>query len=49
MTRTLAIDTGGTFTDVVRDVGAVLKVASTPDDPSRVIARLAVAVTAGYL
>ncbi len=44
MTRTLAIDTGGTFTDAVRDDGAVLKVASTPDDPSRVIARLAVAL-----
>lgn len=38
MTRTLAIDTGGTFTDAVRDDGAVLKVASAPHDPARAIA-----------
>ena len=37
---TIAIDTGGTFTDCVYRVGArleVLKLPSTPDDPSRAI------------
>src|SRR5436305_461822 len=28
------VDTGGTFTDVVFDDGSVVKVPSTPDDPS---------------
>src|SRR5437660_11220985 len=39
-TRTIAIDTGGTFTDCVwAEAGALktLKVFSTPDDPSRAI------------
>jgi N-methylhydantoinase A/oxoprolinase/acetone carboxylase beta subunit len=30
-------DTGGTFTDLVTDDGAVVKVLSTPDDPSRAV------------
>jgi len=30
-------DTGGTFTDVVADDGRVVKVLSTPDDPSRAV------------
>jgi N-methylhydantoinase A/oxoprolinase/acetone carboxylase beta subunit len=30
-------DTGGTFTDLVADDGAVVKVLSTPDDPSRAV------------
>ncbi len=37
---TIAIDTGGTFTDCVYRIGSridVLKLASTPDDPSRAI------------
>lgn len=41
MTRTIAIDTGGTFTDAVKDDGAVLKVASEPADPARAIASAA--------
>jgi len=32
------VDTGGTFTDVVTDDGAVVKVLSTPDDPARAVA-----------
>src|SRR6185295_18635160 len=39
--RTIGIDTGGTFTDLVLRDGraelAVAKVASTPDDPARAI------------
>src|SRR5947209_4296206 len=31
----VGVDTGGTFTDVVGDDGGVLKVPSTPRDPSR--------------
>ncbi|MFN2609225.1 MAG: hydantoinase/oxoprolinase family protein [Acidimicrobiales bacterium] len=31
-------DTGGTFTDVVADDGRIVKVLSTPDDPSRAVA-----------
>jgi len=31
-------DTGGTFTDIVTDDGRVLKILSTPDDPSRAVA-----------
>ncbi len=30
-------DTGGTFTDLVRDDGTVVKVPSTPDDPARAV------------
>jgi N-methylhydantoinase A/oxoprolinase/acetone carboxylase beta subunit len=32
------VDTGGTFTDVVFDDGHIVKVLSTPDDPSRAVA-----------
>ncbi len=35
----VGIDSGGTFTDVVADDGRVAKVASTPDDPARAVAR----------
>ena len=41
MAPALGIDTGGTFTDAVRDDGAVLKIPSTPDDPARGIAAAA--------
>lgn len=40
MTRTLGIDTGGTFTDAVRDDGTVSKVASSVVDPAIVIGRV---------
>ena len=33
----VGVDTGGTFTDVVADDGAVAKVLSTPADPSRAV------------
>ena len=33
----VGVDTGGTFTDLVTAGGAVAKVLSTPDDPSRAI------------
>jgi len=36
MTR-IGSDTGGTFTDLVRDDGTVVKVPSTADDPSRAV------------
>jgi N-methylhydantoinase A/oxoprolinase/acetone carboxylase beta subunit len=36
--RIVGVDTGGTFTDVVFDDGRVLKIPSTPDDPSRAVA-----------
>jgi N-methylhydantoinase A/oxoprolinase/acetone carboxylase beta subunit len=42
----LAIDTGGTFTDLVDDEGRVVKVPSTPDDPARAV-RDAIAQVAG--
>ena len=32
------VDTGGTFTDVVRDDGTIAKVLSTPDDPAAAVA-----------
>src|SRR5205085_352203 len=32
-------DTGGTFTDLVADDGRIVKVLSTPDDPSAAVAR----------
>ena len=35
----VGVDTGGTFTDVVREDGSVVKVASTPEDPSLAVAR----------
>ncbi|HTL85769.1 MAG TPA: hydantoinase/oxoprolinase family protein [Acidimicrobiia bacterium] len=35
----VGVDTGGTFTDVVRDDGSIVKVASTPEDPSLAVAR----------
>jgi len=35
----VGIDSGGTFTDVVADDGRAAKVASTPDDPARAVAR----------
>ena len=35
----VGVDTGGTFTDVVREDGSVVKVASTPGDPSLAVAR----------
>jgi N-methylhydantoinase A len=35
--KRLGIDTGGTFTDVVSDSGEILKVPSTPSDPSEAI------------
>lgn len=35
----VGIDSGGTFTDVVADDGRVAKIASTPDDPARAVAR----------
>src|SRR5439155_16510034 len=31
------VDTGGTFTDVVDDGGAITKVLSVPDDPARAV------------
>src|SRR2546430_7214038 len=31
------VDTGGTFTDLVGDDGRVVKVPSTPDDPTRAL------------
>lgn len=34
----VGVDTGGTFTDVVAADGRVVKVLSTPDDPSRAVA-----------
>ena len=34
----VGVDTGGTFTDVVDDGGAVVKVLSAPDDPTRAVA-----------
>lgn len=34
----VAVDTGGTFTDAVTDDGRVVKVPSTPDDPSLAVA-----------
>jgi N-methylhydantoinase A/oxoprolinase/acetone carboxylase beta subunit len=34
----VGVDTGGTFTDVVDDSGAVVKVLSAPDDPARAVA-----------
>src|SRR4051812_11509234 len=34
----VGVDTGGTFTDVVSDDGAVVKVPSTPADPSVAVA-----------
>ncbi len=34
----IGIDTGGTFTDVVAEDGAVTKVLSTPDDPAQAVA-----------
>src|SRR5207302_4040971 len=34
----VGVDTGGTFTDVVGDDGGVLKVPSTPGDPSLAVA-----------
>ncbi|MHB8463774.1 MAG: hydantoinase/oxoprolinase family protein [Acidimicrobiales bacterium] len=33
----VGVDTGGTFTDVVAEDGRVIKVPSTPDDPSRAV------------
>ena len=33
----VGVDTGGTFTDLVADDGRVVKLPSTPDDPSRAI------------
>jgi N-methylhydantoinase A/oxoprolinase/acetone carboxylase beta subunit len=33
----LGVDTGGTFTDLVGDDGRVVKVPSTPDDPTRAL------------
>jgi N-methylhydantoinase A/oxoprolinase/acetone carboxylase beta subunit len=42
----VAIDTGGTFTDLVDDAGRVVKVPSTPDDPARAV-RDAIAQVAG--
>jgi N-methylhydantoinase A/oxoprolinase/acetone carboxylase beta subunit len=33
----VAVDTGGTFTDVVSDAGEYLKLLSTPDDPARAV------------
>src|SRR5262245_53424605 len=43
----LGIDSGGTFTDVVADDGRIAKVASTPDDPARGVARAIDAVGDG--
>src|SRR5713101_3883010 len=37
MTR-IGVDTGGTFTDVVDDTGQVVKLLSTPTDPSKAVA-----------
>jgi N-methylhydantoinase A/oxoprolinase/acetone carboxylase beta subunit len=34
----IGVDTGGTFTDLVRDDGTVDKISSTPDDPARAVA-----------
>ena len=34
----VGVDTGGTFTDVVTEDGAITKVLSTPDDPARAVA-----------
>ncbi len=34
----VGVDTGGTFTDVVREDGTIAKVPSTPQDPSRAVA-----------
>ena len=34
----VGVDTGGTFTDTVADDGRVLKVPSTPADPSAAVA-----------
>jgi N-methylhydantoinase A/oxoprolinase/acetone carboxylase beta subunit len=34
----IGIDSGGTFTDVVRDDGTIDKISSTPDDPARAVA-----------
>jgi N-methylhydantoinase A/oxoprolinase/acetone carboxylase beta subunit len=34
----LGVDTGGTFTDVVRDDGSIAKVSSTPDNPAAGVA-----------
>src|SRR5579862_552440 len=34
----VGVDTGSTFTDVVADDGRVVKVLSTPTDPSRAVA-----------
>lgn len=42
----VGVDTGGTFTDVVADDGAVAKVLSTPDDPSEAVRAGVEAVTA---
>src|SRR5436190_12917252 len=33
----VAVDTGGTFTDVVDETGRIAKVPSTPDDPGRAL------------
>src|SRR5215510_4940748 len=33
----VGVDTGGTFTDLVGDDGRVVKVPSTPDDPTRAV------------
>jgi N-methylhydantoinase A/oxoprolinase/acetone carboxylase beta subunit len=33
----VAVDTGGTFTDVVTETGEIAKIPSTPDDPSRAV------------
>ncbi len=44
----LGVDTGGTFTDLVTDVGRVAKVCSTPDDPAAAVrAAIAAAAPAG--
>jgi N-methylhydantoinase A/oxoprolinase/acetone carboxylase beta subunit len=37
--RSAGVDTGGTFTDVVTGDGTMVKVTSTPDDPSRAVER----------
>ncbi len=42
----VGVDTGGTFTDLVTAAGEVVKVLSTPDDPSRAIRSAVAAATA---
>ena len=42
----IGVDTGGTFTDLVGDDGAVVKVPSTPDDPGVAVGAAIVQVAA---